>query len=250
MSMPELRNAARLYSRAERAIKRAERITLQLPVAPVNQLRYAGFHILRAVDTCNAGDEDVERVREDILKAENHCRRSWLDSFECTLLYLLKSVQKLYQEAAGLKTFLPAHPEIAALQDEINAIQDDFIRTPLSQAMPVARRVRLLHEAQRLGRIKRQILRAYSADGKGGNGTPKSRAKAKDVKLRLLDRQFLVSFTATVCGTIAGLAGLVVSILIADSVVHKISWAIIALLASTGVVLLTWQVAKKRLLAE
>ncbi len=250
MCTPELQRVVRLYSRAERSIKRAERITLQLPVAPVNQLRYAGFHILRAIDACRMPNADVDARHEDIRKAENHCRRSWLDAFECTLLYLLKSVQKMYQEAARLEPFWSMHPELGALQDEINSIQSDFLKVPISASMSVSWRLRLIHEAQRLGRIKRQILRAYSSDGKGGNGTPRTRALAKKVALSLADRQFLVSITATLCGTFIGFASLIVCIFTAESIQCKVFWLIISLLGSGVMIYGVWHLAKRYLLSK
>lgn len=246
MFMSELNKVIRLYARAERAIKRTERITLQLPVAPVNQLRYAGFHVLRAISRLNNGELN-EDIQDDIQKAESHCRRSWLDSFECMLLYLLRSVQTLYREASQVGDLLQRHPILISMIDEVAAIESDFEKVPLStQSMSVGERVKLLHEAQRLGIIKRQLLRAYSTDGKAGNGTPRSREKAKAVAACLQDRQFLVSFTATVCGTVIGLISLVACIVLSD-VRCKFLWSMLSLLTVVMIVMIVWRTSKRYL---
>ena len=67
-----------------------ERMTLNLTTAPVNQLRYAGSHILQALECATVGDISV--ADENLAQAGRHCKRSWLDAFECAVFYLLKSV--------------------------------------------------------------------------------------------------------------------------------------------------------------
>lgn len=211
-----LKRTRRLYARAELAVRRTERITLNLVTAPVNQLRYAGFHILQGLEYAEVGSvayaegniakarENFGKAEENFTKANGHCKRSWLDSFECTVLYLLKSVGAFYSEIARNAIFLERHPEVLAFQDEIKRIEDLFYSTALSQSMSVRERLRIIHGARRLGSIKRNVLRLFVEDSKCFGKGEDEHKRASKVARVIQDRQFLVSFAATTCGTILG----------------------------------------------
>jgi len=197
-----LKRTRRLYARAERAIRRAERMTLNLATAPVNQLRYAGFHILQALECAAAGDSPG--AEENLTKADRHCKRSWLDAFECAVLYLLKSVVAFYADAARSVFFIERHPEVLAFQDEVKRIEDLFYSTALNQPMSLRERLRIIHETRRLGLIKRRVLCLLANDSKALPDGNDARSRAAKVARVIQDRQFLVSFAATTCGTILG----------------------------------------------
>lgn len=226
----QLKTTRRLYARAERAIRRTERITLNLATAPVNQLRYAGFHILQGLEYVEAGNVankagdfanekedfenaekcfakarvDFDNARLNFAKANGHCKRSWLDAFECAVLYLLKSVSAFYADMVRNVVFLERHPEILAFQDEVKQIEDLFYSTALSQPMSVRERLRIIHGARRLGSIKRNVLRLFVEDSKCFGKGEDEHKRASKVARVIQDRQFLVSFAATTCGTILG----------------------------------------------
>lgn len=197
-----LKRTRRLYARAERAIRRAERMTLNLATAPVNQLRYAGFHILLALECVAVGDNSG--AEENLTKADRHCKRSWLDAFECAVLYLLKSVAAFYADAARNVVFIERHPEVLAYQAEVKRIEDLFYSTALTQPMPLRERLRIIHETRNLGLIKRKILCLLANDSKASPDGIDVRSRAAKVARVIQDRQFLVSFAATTCGTILG----------------------------------------------
>ena len=48
------------YRRAERAIKRCARLSYAVPTPAINQLRYAGYHVLSAVKAEQVGDSSAD----------------------------------------------------------------------------------------------------------------------------------------------------------------------------------------------
>ena len=70
-----LADVRRLYAEAEFAIKRYERIALEDQIAAVNELRYAGHHILEA-----ESEEDETKRLDHLTSARNHCRRAVQDA--------------------------------------------------------------------------------------------------------------------------------------------------------------------------
>ena len=83
----------RHYRRAERAIKRCDSLANAVPTPALNQLRYAGYHILVAILADKAGD--AAKTARELLEAEEHCRRAWLDAFDSVTRYHLKVIQCL-----------------------------------------------------------------------------------------------------------------------------------------------------------
>ena len=62
------------YIEAEKCLRVVSNIT-EDPVSPaINQLRYAGHHILKAETT-----EDVDKVKPNLVEAYKHCKRSYYD---------------------------------------------------------------------------------------------------------------------------------------------------------------------------
>jgi len=73
------------FSEAEIALKKYERIGLSTLSSVLNELRYAGQHILAADATAVE-----EEISEHLYKAERHCARAKFDAKESTVLALLK----------------------------------------------------------------------------------------------------------------------------------------------------------------
>lgn len=72
-----LQEIKRLYGVAEQRIKILEgRPKSGLGIPAVNQLRYAGYHLVKYV---------VDRGRADLGKAKGHCERAIYDSYELEL---------------------------------------------------------------------------------------------------------------------------------------------------------------------
>ena len=65
-----------LFAQAETAIEKVENISTVLSTPAVNELRYAGRHLLNALHQNNA------KAEESLRKAENHCQRSIYDAWK------------------------------------------------------------------------------------------------------------------------------------------------------------------------
>ena len=92
--MPDCINEVRsCYAKAESELKRYERITLTNLAPAINQLRYAGHHLLRA------SDEKDERLRDlNAMAAKRHAERALCDVREATVVFLLDEFDKFRDE--------------------------------------------------------------------------------------------------------------------------------------------------------
>ena len=85
MTSQRLAEIRKIYSDAEYAIKRYERIALEDQVAAINELRYAGHHVLEA-----SLAEDESEIEDHIASARNHCRRAVNDAKDAAIVSQLE----------------------------------------------------------------------------------------------------------------------------------------------------------------
>jgi hypothetical protein len=91
-----------LFKEAEDALHEAELIHGDLSVPSINQLRYAGHHILLSLV---GGDQAPE---EEIRRAERHCQRAIYDAYDSAVVYLLARTEQFmndYREIPILEHF-------------------------------------------------------------------------------------------------------------------------------------------------
>ena len=72
----------KLYEEAEEALKRYERISLANLAPALNELRYAGHHLLEADGAGNEADKSQQLTR-----AKAHCERARYDAKEATMVF-------------------------------------------------------------------------------------------------------------------------------------------------------------------
>ena len=90
-SIPELKERLLAeYVSAESRIKSCERHTLASPTAAVNQMRYAGRHLLDYLNLDESEKTEAAR-RECLEKAINHSRRASFDALETLILWRYRS---------------------------------------------------------------------------------------------------------------------------------------------------------------
>ena len=83
-----------LFERAESKIKTLELLQDEgLFYHPVNQLRYAGFHIVCAIKS--TGEEEQE---EEWKRARRHCQRAIYDASEMALVYCIAEINGFQQD--------------------------------------------------------------------------------------------------------------------------------------------------------
>ncbi len=84
----ETEEIATLFEKAESRIKALELLHNEgLFYHPVNQLRYAGYHIVNAIKNTDS-DEQAEEWK----RAKRHCQRAIYDASEMALVYCLAEV--------------------------------------------------------------------------------------------------------------------------------------------------------------
>lgn len=94
-----------LFDKAESVIKTLELLYEEgLFYHPVNQLRYAGYHIARALDVENSGDNEKHCKR-----AISHCQRAIYDASEMAIVFCLSEVHGFQQDYKSVD-FLPTIP--------------------------------------------------------------------------------------------------------------------------------------------
>ncbi|MDG4574830.1 MAG: hypothetical protein P9C36_05730 [Defluviicoccus sp.] len=88
ISSDEIANIRDLFRDAERQIKRAEEISGELAIPAVNELRYAGWHLLEAL--CSG---DPDNAVEQLARARRHCQRAIFDASDTSIIYLLEKIR-------------------------------------------------------------------------------------------------------------------------------------------------------------
>lgn len=92
-----------------------------IPVPAYNQLRYAGYHLLRAFD-----DNAVVIDESQIKKAIGHCERAMYDAAEAGILQAIKEIADFRREYAPMD--ISAHmPEFGSIRRRARAAQSLII---------------------------------------------------------------------------------------------------------------------------
>jgi hypothetical protein len=116
------------WDKAEKLVKRAERIRSQVVLASINELRYAGrrlvdaWHLKTAAETDDAQRVLFDRHVSDALLA---CNRAQHDAVDAIVLFLQKVVNK-YEEEFGLALLAEKYPRIFDIKATLR-IADDLI---------------------------------------------------------------------------------------------------------------------------
>ena len=113
-----------LYEEAEAALKRYERISLSNLAPALNELRYAGHHLLAADTAC--GEEDSAR---HLTRAKAHCERAKYDAKEATIISLLECVADLRAIGIAADEMRQFIPDWDALIDDASAARALLERT-------------------------------------------------------------------------------------------------------------------------
>ena len=92
-----------LFSNAEGKIKNVEHLAGGVVIPAINQLRYAGQHLVRNLSGCADPEEELRQ-------SANHCKRASYDACEAGLLYCLK-IFKQFQEDYRKTNIIPVLPD-------------------------------------------------------------------------------------------------------------------------------------------
>lgn len=122
----EIGEIAELWDRAEKSLKRTEFVLDELVGAAVNELRYAGFHIVRAIAASDAGNSAL--YEEQRGKAARHCKRAMYDAAEAILMHYLKKVGRFKEDYSNIPV-LPVLPTFLEILGRARASQELLLTT-------------------------------------------------------------------------------------------------------------------------
>lgn len=126
------------FSKAESESKTAENLEAELGIPSINELRYAGYHAIRA-RMCELGalDDNDTSVKEELARACRHCDRSIYDSNEVQMTWYLERLGETHQAYA--------HSHVT---DIVAGVVDGYIHdlVTLDQATDFLRETKLEHE--------------------------------------------------------------------------------------------------------
>ncbi|CAB5499157.1 hypothetical protein [Bathymodiolus thermophilus thioautotrophic gill symbiont] len=115
----ELKTLLNLFEQAEVKIKNVEQITSEGVLIPsINQLRYAGHHIVRSLLS-----DDKEELQAERSSAINHVKRAIYDIDEALLIYYIDSAvnfKEKYNDSGFTTEIIDNYPEKLVRLDEAN----------------------------------------------------------------------------------------------------------------------------------
>lgn len=94
-----LKELSDLFTEAEAKVKEVEEIDGDIVVPSINELRYVGYHLMRAL----AAEHPV--IEQELNKAADHARRAIYDAAEAQVIFFLekvKSFQERHRKAASV----------------------------------------------------------------------------------------------------------------------------------------------------
>jgi len=99
-----LRELSDLFAEAEAKVKEAEEIDGDIVVPSINELRYVGYHLIRALAS------EHPSIDQELNKAADHARRAIYDAAEAQVIFFLEKV----------KDFQERHRKSASVTDVIS----------------------------------------------------------------------------------------------------------------------------------
>ena len=192
------------YTDADDKIKQCERYILASPSVAVNQMRYAGSHLLK----CIKGEiekADYDNRHESIKKAINHCKRAYFDALETLIFAQLEFISDFQNLCRSKRNIETVYPDYVADFSALVTIQERLQSFRMVQSFSEEDEKELLDISERVSKLKRKILRLKVTVEKLD-----SVEIADEVILSV--QQFLLSFTATVLGTTIGIAGMAIAV--------------------------------------
>lgn len=176
------------FDKAEKVLKRYERVGGATLVAAINQLRYAGRHIIDA----DINGIPEQKRDEHYRRAICHCHRAAFDVREATVIFLLDSIQKFTDQAKAcdfdiVTRFIPDYTErLTKASDAQKLLIHVGSLRDLSDQTPVEHAIEDLLDFWNQIRIK--------------SSTINNAQKQADRKERKEDRRFIINCLLSVLG--------------------------------------------------
>ena len=112
-----------LYRKAEQHIKQVELCQAELPFGAINELRYAGHHLLKGLVAQESGTP--KKAEQEFQDAEDHCNRAMYEASEAGIGYLCR-LYRIFEEDykdISLTETIPEYVKSRALiQETVNTL--------------------------------------------------------------------------------------------------------------------------------
>lgn len=151
----------RHYRRAERAIKRCDSLADAVPTPAINQLRYAGYHIPVAISADKDGD--VAKMEQELLEADEHCTRAWLDAFDSVTRYHLKVIRAFEERQYPLRMIEKHIPDFIAGMAHARNVYRVYRQPAMVQDMSVVQRVKRICDQKKVAVLFKQLTKLDKA---------------------------------------------------------------------------------------
>ena len=116
-----IREVVDLFDKAEKKVKEIEQLDQELSVPSINELRYVGYHLARAM--C---EDDGAELNAQIHKAKGHCQRAIYDAHEIGIIHLLERLaafKERYSESAHvIVELVPTYIDDLKKADEASSL--------------------------------------------------------------------------------------------------------------------------------
>lgn len=214
MISQRLAEIRQIYSDAEYAIKRYERIALEEQVAAINELRYAGHHVLAASQT----EVDAE-IEDHIASARNHCRRAVNDAKDAAIVSLLEFFEQFGDcrfTGTELETSIPDWKSCFA---EIAALQHKFVEAGMAKEIAYCDEIdagilRLIELRERFAAVMpllnenryKEECAAKTAEKEHAEAEKRQQQEERDAAKTTEYRHFVISIVVAVVLAIIGIA--------------------------------------------
>ncbi len=220
MTSPRIADICSLYADAEASIKRYERIGLDNLMPAVNELRYAGQHLLMAETS-----ENEDEREKHLSRAERHCERARYDAKESTIVALLEgiaTIRSLGLTDSELAAVAPDWPEWlkTASQAQSFILRAGNVKSAAPAELDAAI-FNLMDVREKLCQCEPVIMgmrqrRNESRDAEC-QAEEDRRVRAQEEALRVQrveeDRRYVRSIILSGTGLVVGVLGLVASVL-------------------------------------
>lgn len=108
-----------LWKDAESRLKRTEVVQQEVCVAAINQLRYAGYHLIAAFSA-----DDTKIFGEQLSKCQVHCERASYDAIEAEVLVYLEAVRGFKEDYKTVSISVPNFDYFAVRKLALKATRD------------------------------------------------------------------------------------------------------------------------------
>ena len=86
--LAEVESIVELFEKTEKILKEVETLNSKISFPPINELRYAGYHLCRAI----SAQDEIEKNKQ-IQKAQNHGQRAFYDAHEIGIIFFLDAIE-------------------------------------------------------------------------------------------------------------------------------------------------------------